>query len=159
MHHQDATRAANMANVGERVEVVIPHFGQVWRGGEGPAIGKVKRVTVWRHLADELRCHAAGGARLGFDDDGLPQQRLEHTHERARGSIRRTASCVAQHHADGFIGIALGLGQWGPSRGKGQRNGGYRLDQCGSPNGFKDNKFARMNELSHRFWTRNSPSQ
>ena len=96
---------ANVANVGERVEVVVAHFGQVWRGSEGPAIRKVKRVTVRRYLADELRSHAAGGAWLGFDDDGLPQQWLEDTHERTRDSVRCAAGGVSQHHANGFVGV------------------------------------------------------
>jgi hypothetical protein len=69
-----------MTDVGERVQVVVCHFGQMRRGSEGAAIGKVKRVTIWWNLADEICSHTTGCAWLGFYDDRLSQQRLEDAH-------------------------------------------------------------------------------
>jgi len=107
VHHQQAAAAADMAELGERRQIVVADLADVRRDGERSAVEVVERVAVRRSLGDRLHGDAAGVAGPILEDQRLSEQRLERARQRPRAGFGRAARGVADHQADRLARITL----------------------------------------------------
>src|SRR5258706_14611580 len=106
MHDEQAAAAADVAEMRERLEIVVADLRQVRRHGERPAVEVVERVAVGRRLGDDLHCYAAGVARTVLEHQWLAEQGLERPRQRPRARFRGAARRVADPQPDRLSWIA-----------------------------------------------------
>src|ERR1051325_4378223 len=90
MPRGEAAAAADVSKVREGREVVVADLREVRRDGERAAVEVVERVAVVRRARHGFHRHAAGVAGPVFEDERLPEERLEHARERPRAGFGGT---------------------------------------------------------------------
>src|ERR1051325_7397543 len=107
MPRGEAAAAADVSKVREGREVVVADLREVRRDGERAAVEVVERVAVVRRARHGFHRHAAGVAGPVFEDERLPEERLEPARERAGAGLGGPAGQIADEEPDRLVGIAL----------------------------------------------------
>src|SRR5438034_9132149 len=98
-----------MAQVCERLDIVVADLAEMRRYREWAAVEIVEAIAVVRRPGDRLHRHPARVAGPVLEDERLAEQRLERPGQRPCASFRRTARRVADHQADRLARISLGV--------------------------------------------------